>query len=419
VTVEAQPVDLACNLRCAYCYEECFRATRKVPHYNLDAMTRRLRDAGQPFVLFGGESLLMPLRDLEVLWRLGSEIWSELPLDARQNKSENGIQTNGTLITPDHIAAFLDHKVTVGVSIDGPGELNSARCGPALTERTALAIDAMLKAGVPVCISIVLSRVNASPERLPRLVQWVDELSARGVSSIDAQLLQADTPASEAIALSESETIAAMQALRRHLYVFRVMARLLRAQEEDKIQCAWDACDPWNTSGVHAVDSRGNMQACSRVGAMQRAEKIGHARQLVLHGTPQEDGGCQGCRFFVVCKGQCPGHAIGGDWRNRSRHCGVWKSLLSEVEYDLLRVYSMPVTRRPDLAKIEAVMLEGWARGGHPTIAQAISVVEGHAAPVSTPPGDRPHGDVPHADHTDAALLTIIRQALGGERVAC
>ena len=47
----------------------------------------------------------------------------------------NGIQTNGVLINDEHIRMFRDYKVHVGVSVDGPGELNDSRWAGTL-ERT-------------------------------------------------------------------------------------------------------------------------------------------------------------------------------------------------------------------------------------------------------------------------------------------
>jgi len=34
---------------------------------------------------------------------------------------------------------------------------------------------------------------------------------------------------------------------------------------------------------------------------------------VALAATPHAHGGCRDCRFFLMCKGQCPGTAIDGD----------------------------------------------------------------------------------------------------------
>jgi sulfatase maturation enzyme AslB (radical SAM superfamily) len=71
---------------------------------------------GGSFTLFGGEPRLLPERDLEELWRWGLE-----------RSGANSVQTNGTLIRDAHIRMFKQYKVLVGISIDGPGEMNSVR----------------------------------------------------------------------------------------------------------------------------------------------------------------------------------------------------------------------------------------------------------------------------------------------------
>ena len=47
-----------------------------------------------------------------------------------------------------------------------------------------------------------------------------------------------------------------------------------------------------------------------------KADRPGYERYLALYQTPQEYGGCQGCRFLVSCaRGNVQGTAISsGDW---------------------------------------------------------------------------------------------------------
>ena len=86
--------------------------------------------------MFGGEALLVPKDDLEELWSWGLETFGR-----------NTIQTNATLIDEDHISMFHRYKVTVGVSMDGPGELNDTRWfgtverTRAATERSQAALE--------------------------------------------------------------------------------------------------------------------------------------------------------------------------------------------------------------------------------------------------------------------------------------
>src|SRR5882672_1324319 len=87
-------------------------------------MMRAVEEEGGPFILFGGEPLLVLAPDLERLWAWGLERWGE-----------NGIQTNGVLIRDEHIRMFKQYRVHVGISLDGPSELNDVRWAGTL-ERT-------------------------------------------------------------------------------------------------------------------------------------------------------------------------------------------------------------------------------------------------------------------------------------------
>ncbi|MCA9699014.1 MAG: 4Fe-4S cluster-binding domain-containing protein, partial [Myxococcales bacterium] len=66
MTVELRPLGVRCNLACSYCYQDPQRQLgAQTPPYDLEAMLAAVDAAGQPFSLFGGEPLLVPLADLE------------------------------------------------------------------------------------------------------------------------------------------------------------------------------------------------------------------------------------------------------------------------------------------------------------------------------------------------------------------
>src|SRR5262245_59244950 len=117
MAVELRPLGVLCNIQCQYCYQNPQRDAGNLPHtYDLAAMKAAVREEGGPFTLFGGEPLLLPLRDLEELWSWGLAQYGR-----------NSVQTNGTLITEAHIRLFRAYNVHVGISLDGPGELNDVR----------------------------------------------------------------------------------------------------------------------------------------------------------------------------------------------------------------------------------------------------------------------------------------------------
>ena len=127
------------------------------------------------------------------------------------------------------------------------------------------------------------------------------------------------------------------------------MRRMLLGQDSNAA-CVWTACDPYTTQAVRGVEGHGQRSNCGRTNKdgidFVKGNKPGYERYLALYATPQEVGGCQDCRFFLMCKGQCPGTAIDGDWRNRTEHCEVWKAVYGLLETELVAEGKNPLSLR-------------------------------------------------------------------------
>jgi uncharacterized protein len=379
MSVEVRPLGVECNLACQYCYQNPERDLGQKPRpYDIEKMIATLAREGQPFALFGGEPLLVPLADLEKLWAFGLERFGH-----------NRLQTNGALIEPGHIDAFLRYRVRVGMSIDGPGELNDARWAGSVdrtraqTEASITAMRRLCEAGVPTSLILTLHQLNASPERLPRLVEWVRELDALGLRGARLHLLEVDDPAiRERHALSIRDNLAALEAfsaiepaLRMKLDLFGDMRAALLGEDE-QAPCVWRACDPYTTAAVRSVEGRGELSNCGRTNkegvGFGKADQPAHVRSLILYHTPQEHGGCKGCRFFLACKGHCPGTAINGDWRNRSEHCEVYLALFAKLERELHEDGRVPLSQHPRRSELEHRLAAAWSRQNNPTLQRLV-----------------------------------------------
>lgn len=378
--IEVRPLGVRCNIGCQYCYQNPQRDAGNVARrYDVAAILRALAADPRPFSLFGGEALLVPLADLEALWAFGLE-----------RHGGNTVQTNGTLIGDAHVAAFKRYKVRVGVSIDGPGELNDARWAGTLartremTEKTEAAIDRLLAEGLPVSLIVTLHRGNATADKLPRLHAWLEGLAQRGLRAARLHTLEVDDPAIGArYALDADDNVAALRsfaALERRapalrLDVFTDMRQMLRGRDA-RAGCVFRACDPYTTAAVSGVEGDGQSSNCGRTNKdgvdFAKADRAGYERYVALYHTPQRDGGCQDCRFFLQCKGHCPGTAIDGDWRNRSEHCEVHKRLFVDLEHELRAAGELPLSLHPLRPRVEAAMLAAWAGGDNPTIEAAL-----------------------------------------------
>jgi uncharacterized protein len=117
MSIEVRPLGVKCNIQCQYCYQNPQRDAGNIPTtFDLEKMKESLARAGSSFTIFGGEPLLVPERVLEELWAFGYERFGS-----------NGIQTNGTLINDRHIRLFKQYSVNIGISVDGPEDLNDVR----------------------------------------------------------------------------------------------------------------------------------------------------------------------------------------------------------------------------------------------------------------------------------------------------
>jgi uncharacterized protein len=374
--VELRPLGIACNLQCQYCYQNPQRDAGNIHRtYDVGLMKEAVERQGGPFTMFGGEPLLVPAADLRELWAWGLERYGQ-----------NSIQTNGVLITDEHVQMFKQYKVDVGISFDGPGELNDARWMGTLertrdaTRKTEEAIALLCREGIPPSLILTLHRTNVLGERLRRLQDWLLEIEAIGVTRTRLHILEVDDEqvrAKYALTVEENvETFLSMLDFEARLTslcfdLFSEMRQLLLGEDE-RTSCVWNACDTYTTRAVRGVEGMGRASNCGRTNKdgidFVKSDREGLERYLALYHTPQEYGGCRGCRFFLMCKGQCPGTAIDGDWRNRSEHCEVWKRLFSRLEEDLAAAGHHPLSTSPERERLERRFIELWSAGEIATI---------------------------------------------------
>lgn len=375
MTVEVRPLGDKCNIKCRYCYQEGVRTAGNVPTgYDIDAVIDRLDALAQPFTLFGGEIMMTPRRDIERLLALGLD-----------RHGGSGLQSNGTLIEPADIDLFRKYNVRIGISIDGPGPLNDARWAGTLaatrraTARTEALIETLCREGFPLNIIVTLSRINAG-EGLDTLCEWLKFLDKLGVRRVRLHTLEKDdTAGGEGLALSDEENIRALRRMRAIEHEFRAMKfdlfgemRAMLLGDDRAVACIFHACDPYATQAVVGVEGDGSVGNCGRtnkdgVGYL-KAPHAGYERQISLHGTPQSEGGCAECRFFLMCKGNCPGTAIGGDWRKRSSDCSVWFAMYEDIEREIAAEGELALSMAPERRDIESALLDAWKMGSNPSI---------------------------------------------------
>lgn len=441
MSIEVLPFGMRCNLGCTYCYEEAVRARPGGNGMTYDKaklleMLHQIK--GESWILFGGEPLLVPLPDLEEMLKIGFD-----------DHGITSVQTNGTLITDRHIELFVKYNTHIGISLDGPGELNDARWAGTLegtrkaTQRSLDAIKALAErsratgnARLMPSFIVCLHALNLVDDRWPTLKAWFEHLDSIGVIHVQYHFLDLDH---EASALHVDLEII----LARIMELWELQGRLkrLRFKELDEIMdaqrgrqagtCVWHACDPWNTRAVEGLNGDGTPTQCGRAGSNDGidwvpAEGFGtpsvsrsshfrgnrsHERQMSLYVTPQEDGGCKDCRFWLMCQAHCPGSAIPsekdsqGDWRLRTTYCDVFKALFAEAERRTLAIGEVPVSLLPHRLEMEARLYRSWAAGQELYLGDLLRAPAGTTASCceTVDHGDQPHGDS-HGDHTDEGM---------------
>jgi uncharacterized protein len=335
MSVEVMPVGIKCNLSCSYCYQNPMRDAGNFDTImNVEKMIEALDNANQSFTIFGGEALLTPFPILEKLFKYGYEKYGS-----------NGIQTNGTLITEKHIELFEKYKVHVGFSLDGPGELNDLRWAGSQektrlrTARSHTNLTNILRAGrIDTSLIVTLHKHNASGDRLKRLKDWFIMLSNLGLRYARLHLLEVDHDLVENASLTEDESFTAIIELAEldhniSIDMFSDIPRMMKG-EDFSPTCIWTGCDPFNTSAVHGINPDGTLSNCGRTNKdginWLKSDTSWNERHHALINTPQEYGGCKDCRYFPICRGECPGESA--DWRNKTRHCGLLMRLFQYYE---------------------------------------------------------------------------------------
>ncbi len=149
-------ITLKCNYDCAYCDQD--RAAGGLPLPELRLVIDRLAEAGVKRVsLTGGEPFLR--KDLEGI------------LDhvaARGMKS--AVVTNGSLILrKEHL---VERFSEICISLDGIGKYQGTNRVPSRFEDMEAAIDCVLRHGVPLKLSFIISRWNAAKENIDLIFDY-------------------------------------------------------------------------------------------------------------------------------------------------------------------------------------------------------------------------------------------------------
>lgn len=424
-----------CNLQCSYCYEHIYRTKINHKSINIDAVKTQILNEQQPPYLHGGEALLAPL-----------EVIEEILSMSFQQVGYSSLQTNGTLITDKHVRLFKKYNTSVGISIDGPGELGKYRKtlkgGKPTSDLVMDKIRFLRKEEVDVGIICVLTQSNALPDQREQFKAWVKELHNLGISG-RLNPAQIDYPSMQHIALTEEELSEFYCDMARFILVeigddwlpYRDIVDSLLGLNQGT--CSFGECDYYNASAEKVIFSDGSTGSCLKTAKtghvyprFQNADAdprgFARIRYEILPLIEHQNGGCKGCKYWRNCTGGCPSEGIGGDWRNRTRYCKAYYDLFDTVAGILKKImpnviltcdlepshfpgnnsvrnmnpgafyymtnnngFNPSSWRRDARVSIESV-------GTQQASGEAREIITG--AEQNREHGDKPHGDRPHGD---------------------
>ncbi|HDY8068248.1 TPA: radical SAM protein [Vibrio vulnificus] len=154
----------ACNLSCAYCYNEdernkkmTMKTLRSVIERTSEFVISNIKDRKVDFIWHGGEPMLMGIGFYREVMSSQSKYTNKIDIS-------NVMQTNGIKIDDSWCEFFKEHHWQVSISLDGTREVNNLtriqRNGSGTFDDIYAAIQRVKKHKIPLGICLVLSKNN-------------------------------------------------------------------------------------------------------------------------------------------------------------------------------------------------------------------------------------------------------------------
>ncbi|HYX53607.1 MAG TPA: anaerobic sulfatase maturase [Candidatus Limnocylindrales bacterium] len=167
--VMVKPVGAICNLNCAYCYylhkqellgsEQRFRMSDEILETHIRQYIEQQDGDEVIFTWQGGEPTLLGLEFFEKVVAL------EKKYKKPNQRIENDLQTNGTLLNDEWCRFLKQNRFLVGLSIDGPEELHDryrvAKDGRPTFKKVFAASQLLHRHGIRFNSLTVINRENA------------------------------------------------------------------------------------------------------------------------------------------------------------------------------------------------------------------------------------------------------------------
>jgi uncharacterized protein len=346
-----KPASALCNLDCAYCFYLDREADpyRDLPQRSMSLETlERLVDTflfysypNSVFAFQGGEPTLVGLKFYEKL----IEFQKQYGRDG-QNVS-NALQTNAILIDDDWCRLFRQFNWLLGVSIDGPEEVNDRyrfnKAGHGTFKQVMRGIETLKKNQVEFNVLCVLSQANVEkPQEVYRFFRGlgIDYIQYIPLAEFDPQgnpLPFTITPEQYGRFLSETFDLWWRERRKVRVRFFDNLAEALAGQKPGSCNLH-ETCDSYcvveYNGDVYPCDffvekdwKLGNITLDSWPEISRRQRRYSFAAKKAL---PRSE--CQLCEYLSLCHGGCPKlrHAPQRRFEDLDYFCPAYKMVFAK-----------------------------------------------------------------------------------------
>ncbi len=363
-----KPVSSDCNMACAYCYY------RPVEALYPDA--KRPRMSLETFEQVCAQYLALEPREIKVGWQggeptlMGLDFFRDVVEVERRHTPPGGcfgnsLQTNGAVLDEEWCQFLARNQFLVGLSIDGPPELNTMRRfadGRPAYERTMRALHLLKEHEVEHNVLVVISRANVDHPR--EILQFLVENDCHY-----SQFIPCTEPTDEPGRVSE-HSISAQQYADFMIAVFDAWI------ENDDPSYYIRRVDNWlhlffglppecceyrgDCSNLVTIEWNGDVYPCDFF--VQKRYFMGNVRDLTLEqmlqgkafrdfvqGSKEMPAVCADCTWLEMCHAGCFRHRVklGIDPQAQPYLCEAKKRIFSHVFSTLRQVVDEPI--RPEL----------------------------------------------------------------------
>lgn len=240
---------------------------------------------------------------------------------------------------------FKKYETGIGVSVDGPPELNIMR-GPRDQKRNFQYQDQLVQnmktlreEKIGFGTITLLSKANGTPDKIDTLLDWAIKNKINGRFNAMFRPNHRDPAWADKWCLNADELTYAYKRMFDTMMENSIEHTLKWNPITDFIKnllgtgnlgsCTVNRCD-YTTTTCKTIMPDGNLARCDRCfqdGYYYRGNTKSFVRSDMLKQTE-----CVDCRYFEICGGGCPATGANGDWRHKTEFCSTYYELYKYIE---------------------------------------------------------------------------------------